>query len=162
MPPSPPEPATPSAELVGATSAPILLGREPVDVEFEIDAPTGPARLRADRSLRKVYLHVTNITSAEAAPNYLVYLNLPSGEPAEQHPELRVGTLAMFGLRESSRRDERHPGNGLSFRFDVTGIVLRLVAEEHWDAKRLRVTFVPGAWESALAVQVGQIRLYFV
>jgi hypothetical protein len=40
--------------------------------------------------------------------------------------------------------------------------VLRLVAEEHWDAKRLRVTFVPGAWESALAVQVGQIRLYFV
>lgn len=159
--PPPPEPTAPFAELTGATSEPIPLGQEPKEVEFEIDAPTGPARMRADGSLRKIYLHVCDITSSAPAPSFAVYLNVPRGRPPAEHPERLAGTLPMFGLLESSQRDERHPGNGLTYRLDVTGVVQRLIAEDDWDPRRLRVTFVARPWEGSLGLQIGQLRLYF-
>lgn len=166
-PPNPNDPKTsgpqlqPIPEMVGATSAPLYLVETTTHVSLAIHVPTGPALLRADLMPRRVFLNIENITSKVEAPSYEVYLNLPPGAEPEKHPDLRVGSLAMFGLLESSRSSEQHPGNGLTYTLEVTNLFLRLAATQGWDAKNLRVSFVPEPWPGAANVQVGRVSLYF-
>jgi hypothetical protein len=68
----------------------------------------------------------------------------------------------MFGLEETTRPDNQHPGNGLNYRLDATAVFLRLSVTKDWDSKNLRVTFVPTGlvdWEPN--VRVGRISVYF-
>jgi len=160
--PTPPIPGVPRLpEMVGATSAPIELGKATAHIGFAIGAPSGPTRLLGDALLRRVFLNIENITSDAMAPSYNVYLNVPQGDDPQKHPDLRVGNLALFGLVESSRSDEEHPGNGLSFKMEVTAVYLRLVATSDWDTKNVRVSFVPRPWDDEVNVRVGRISLYF-
>ena len=157
--PNPKVPPVP--EMVGATSAPFYLGKFPTYISLPVHAPTGPALLHADPKLRRVYLSIENITSNERAPSYVVYLNLPPGDEPGKRPDLRAGVLAMFGLEESSRADGEHPGNGLTYSLDVTELFARLAAARDWDARSLRVHFVPRPWDGAVKVQIGRVSLYF-
>jgi hypothetical protein len=150
----------PIPEMVGATSDPFYLTEAKSQISIPMHLPTGPARLR-DKAQRRVFLDIENITSDARAPSYGVYLNLPPDEEPEKHPELYAGGLAMFGLVESSRPDEQHPENGLSYKLDVTEVFHRLSAGRDWDSKNLRVTFVPGRWDGPIKVQVGRVSVYF-
>ena len=106
-------------------------------------------------------LKVENVTSGKRAPNYGVYLNLPQSETAENRPDLRIGTLAMFGVVEASGADDRHPDTGLGFTFEASDVCARLVAARDWHAQTLRVTFVPSPWDGPINVRVGRVSLYF-
>ena len=154
------EKSPPIPEMVGATSERFYLTEATSQISIPMHLPTGPARLR-DKALRRVYLNVENLTSDARAPSYSVYLNLPPDEKPEEHPELYAGGLAMFGLVESSRPDDQHPANGLSYKLDVTEVFRRLSARRDWDSKNLDVTFVPGRWEGPIKVQVGRVSIYF-
>ena len=148
-------------DIVGATSAPFYLGKEATNISFAIHPPTGPALLRADLTPRRVFLNLENVTSDKMAPSYNVYLNMPPGNVPEKHPDLHVGGFPMFGLVESSRSGPNHTGDGLSFKREVTEVYTRLTASRDWDAKNLRVTFVPKRWDDEVKVQVGRVSLYF-
>ncbi|MFN2445796.1 MAG: hypothetical protein ABR606_09485 [Vicinamibacterales bacterium] len=98
------------------------------------------------------------------------YLNVPAGERADQHPELYVGLLPMFGVAEATRTDRDHAGSGLHYALDVSAVVQRLEARSDWNPTELRVTFVPegptdvsGARAAAAPdpIQVGRVSLYF-
>ena len=62
------------------------------------------------------------------------YLEPTSGEP------VLVGTLPLFGMRESQQGNSDHD---LSYLFDITDLVQRLDAEGRWNAKRFRATLAP-------------------
>lgn len=154
------EKVRPIPEMVGATSAPFYLGEAPTHITIEMQLPTGPALLRPDTTPRRLFLNIENITSEIDAPSYDLYLNLPPGAELQKHQDLHIGHLAMFGIIESSRSDENHPGNGLSYNLEVTGLLHRLAARRDWDGKELRVSFVPEPWPVAARVQVGRVSVY--
>ena len=167
-PPNPHDPQKPEsgapriAEMVAATSEHFYIGPKPKEISLTIHEPTGPALLHEGSAQREVHLNIENMTCSEAAPPFRVYLNVPPGDEPEQHPELRVGNLGNFGMVEKSDPKGRHAGQGASFTLDVTDAVNHLVAAKNWDARKLRVTFSPGAWEGHVPqVKVGRVSLYF-
>lgn len=157
-------------EMVGATEEPVVLTGRPAVAQLSVTAPTGPA-LEAAMSPgapAKVYLNLENITGSGDPVSYAVYLNVPAGEAAEQHPELFAGILPMFGVAEASEADANHPGSGLHYALEVGDIVRRLEARHAWDPDKVQITFVPrkvsaaaGAFEATAApIRVGRVSLY--
>lgn len=150
----------PIPELIGATGSPVLLQTTPTTVSFAVHAPTGPALLRADGQPKRVMLALENVSATKAAPNFGVYLNLPPGDAPDQRPDLYAMTLSTFGLNEFSEPSKHHPGDGLTFRKEITPLYLRLIAARDWDSRALRVTIVPLHWEGPpIDAQIGRISL---
>jgi tyrosinase len=161
-----PVPQDISPEMVGASENRVPLAATTTEVEVAIEAPSGPAlRERAEGAQpRKVYLQVENVRGKElAAPNYSVYVDLPPGADPTEYEDRRVGQVSMFGVMEASESDEEHSGSGLTFSFDITGVVQRLQETGEWDPARLRVTFAPvraGA-EQGGDVSAGRVSLFY-
>ena len=162
-----------SPEMVGA-SAKVPLAAEPTEVEFAIEAPSGPALRERGEGVqpRRVYLKVENVRGTEpAAASYLVYVNLPPEADPTTDPttdltpyeDRRVGQITMFGVPEASEADEEHSGSGLAFTYDMTRIFQRLRDSGEWDAERLRVVFTPELVDATQAgdVSVGQVSLFY-
>jgi tyrosinase len=153
-------------EMVGASENRVPLAAEPTEVEVAVEAPSGPALMdRAEGAQpRKVYLNVENVKGKElAASNYAVHVNLPPGADPTGYQDRHVGQVSMFGVREASESDEEHGGSGLTFSFDITGVVQRLQETGEWDPERLRVTFTPvraGAVEGG-DVSAGRVSLFY-
>lgn len=146
-------------ETVGASPAPFELGLTTAGIEFPVRAPTGPARLLSAIPPR-LFLRIENIISPVGGPAYNVYVNLPPGADPKKHPELCVGVTSTFGLREASRSDRGHPGDGLGAQMEVTSVLYRLKAEGKWDGKTLRVTFEPVDWNDfPSTVRIGRVSL---
>jgi tyrosinase len=132
--------------------------------EVAVEAPAGPAFFgRAGDQPRKVYLKVENVMGTElTAPNYLVHVDVPPGEDATEYEDRLAGQIPLFGVRESSRPDEEHGGSGLTFSFDITGVVRRLRDADEWNPERLRVTFTPdGDRQDEGDVRVGRVSLFY-
>ncbi|HKW57129.1 MAG TPA: tyrosinase family protein [Candidatus Acidoferrum sp.] len=159
-------------EMVGAsdTRQAIRLGSQPVSIQVNLQAPSGPAAkaLQAGTTSR-VHLNLENITAKRRpVESYLVFVNLPEGAKPEEHPELKAGLLPLFGVVEASRPTKEHAGDGLSHSFDITRIAAALQAAKSWNPAQLRVTFVPHRPESdpepilnAQPVAVGRVSLYY-
>ena len=136
-------------QVLGATEDVALDSAEPVVVAMEPPPRTRGAAQDAaqDAPASRAYLRVEGVTGTNAAPLYGVYVNVPAGEDPRQHPELRAGSFATFGLRETSRSDAQHDAEGLTAVFDVTAVRDRLAAEDRWDDGRVDIRFtaeVPG------------------
>ena len=151
-------------EMVGASEDSVPLAATPSDVEIPVEAPSGPAlrESAAGAQPRKVYLKVENVRGKEpGALGYLVYVNLPPGADPTTHEDRRVGQITMFGVREASESDEEHSGGGLTFSFDITGVVQRLEEAGEWDPQRLRVTFTPVGAARGGDVSAGRVSLFY-
>ena len=107
--------------------------------------PAGPGLEGVGTAPEEIYLNIENITSPGAGPvtGYDVYLNVPPGEDAEAHPDLRIGRMPLFGLAEASRADTAHAGNGLKYAYRIGNLVRRLQSENRWNAGDVRISFVP-------------------
>lgn len=158
---NPPKSSPPVPEMVGATSAPFYIGPGVTQISFPIHLPTGPALLR-DLKERIVTLQIENVTSDKAAPGFKVYLDVPSGDDPEKHPELFAESLTTFGLVQSSDPLGEHGGTGKTIKLDVTSVFRLLTAKKDWDSQNLRVTFAPGYWDAPVPrVKIGRVSLYF-
>lgn len=113
---------------VGAADEPVRLQVDAATVEFATDAP----QTRGDERFLVSVEHI----SADDLPNaeWGVYLQPTSGAP------VLVGTLPLFGLRESLNADAEHE---LSYLFDITDLVNRLDAEGRWQPELFRATLAP-------------------
>jgi tyrosinase len=145
----------PVREMVGSTAAPFFVGPNGATVSLEIHPAKGPARDNAASGKSRVYLRFENITCQRTAPSLRVFLNLPPGDLPTDHPELRAGSIGLFGIDESSRPDGPHGGQGMTLDIDITNLFRQLMANTHWDAKHLNVTFIPAKWDAP----VPQIRI---
>jgi hypothetical protein len=149
---------------VGATAQPLTLSDATTHADFSASAPSGPqavarpgARLA---SANRIYLNVENLTSSSRVSAYDVYLNVPVGADPNDHEDLFVGRLPMFGLVEASRAKGTHSGSGLQYVLEVTDVVKRLASLPGWDPTQLRVSFVPARKVAGAAVAVGRVSLY--
>jgi hypothetical protein len=163
---TPPKPKVPRIpEMAGATSSPVDLTGSAVSVTLPIQEPTGPASLMAeglaDWAPRRVFLNIDKIIGEMGSPPFYVYLNLPSNDKPESHPELFAGDLPMFGLLEASISDETHSPNGLYAQLDVSNLYAGLALMDSWDPRSLRVTFVPKYPGHLPPVRIGRVSLYF-
>jgi tyrosinase len=107
----------------------------------------------------RVYLKLENVRGLTNG-FVTVYINLPPNEPPAAHPELRAGSVGLFGpsQRQSSRRE--HGGQGLNFVLEITKVVDRLFVNQSL-GQSLQVTVVPHHPVSESAhITIGQISLY--
>jgi len=154
-------------EMVGASEDRLPLAATPTEVEVAVEAPAGPALMAESAEgarPRKVYLKVENVRGEKlAAPGYLVHVNLPPRADPTEYEDRRAGQVTMFGVREASEGDEEHSGSGLTFSFDITGVVQRLQETGEWDPDRLRVTFTPVGAGAAQGgdVSAGRVSLFY-
>jgi tyrosinase len=153
-------------EMVGASEEGVPLAATSTEVEVAIEAPSGPALAAAAESAqpRKVYLKVENVRGEElAASSYLVHVDLPQGADPAEYEDRRAGKVSMFGVLEASQSDEEHSGSGLTFSFDITGVVERLQEAGEWDPEHLRVTFTPvhASEEQPGNVSAGRVSLFY-
>ncbi|MFN7144384.1 MAG: tyrosinase family protein [Myxococcota bacterium] len=140
--------------LLGATDTAFALPTALHEITIATDpsvraAPAGP---RAER----VLLHLENLTAKDSPGAYDVYVNVPPGKSAADHPERRAGRIALFGARQENRRTRSHARDGFSFVLDISPVYRALRAAGAWDAARLRVTFEP-VYEWSDAVTVGRV-----
>src|SRR5581483_11472997 len=144
-------------EMVGATTAPFYIGPGMTQISIAMHPPSGPALLHEGSKQRQVVLHVENVTGEKRAPPFGVYLDLPPGDEPQQHPDLRAGSLGLFGLVEASNPAGEHGGNGMTFSMDVTAVFTRLMAMKDWDPHNLRVFFIAGSWDAPVPrVRIGR------
>lgn len=91
----------------------------------------------------RVYLALENIRGTRDSSVLSVYVNLPEGANANQHPELLAGSVGLFGLRIASSQTGAHGGSGLSFTLDITNIVDRIYADKAFNTGSIAVTIIP-------------------
>jgi tyrosinase len=134
---SPAEP--PAPQTIGAVRDVPLASAEPTVVQLNVppDLDETHSDFAAHRRPPRYYLRLERMKGAAAAPIYDVYVNLPAGEA--EHPELRVGRIATFGLAEASRRG----GPGLTKVLEITRVRAQLIADRRWDQDHLGVSFRP-------------------
>jgi tyrosinase len=160
-------------ELAGATSTSVVLKGATTHKAFAVAPPPAPtakkaaakrgaaAAAGAEAVLPRAFLNLENITSRDRSHAYDVYLNVPDGDEPEQHPELRVGRLPLFGVVEASRKLGAHAGEGLHHVFEITKLYYFLSGLPGWNPKKLRVSFVPTRdQDTAAKVTVGRVSLY--
>jgi tyrosinase len=153
-------------EMVGATAKPVTLMGTTASASFSVAPPTGPGRAAEDAEPPRIYLNLENVRGPKHPTSYSVYVNLPSDENAEKHPELLAGNMPLFGLAEATRSSAHRSGSGLHYAYEIGDIVRLLQDKGDWDPNNVRVTFVPDyeiagrAGETESSVQVGRISLY--
>jgi tyrosinase len=160
-----PAPRVP-AELLGGTRAVSFSSRAAVDVELTATERVASA-LAGDESVSpRWFLRVEDIAgSAPKAPGYAIYLDLPDGAAPADHPQLRAGIVASFGVPEASDPASEHGGAGLTDTFEITGVIATIAAgAADFDASTVTVHVVPvgaaGELDDGGDVQAGRISIY--
>lgn len=153
-----------TVELVGASQGSVPVTGMGVETSVQLDAEV---RGRVSRRMGmaaaggppdRMYLNLDNVRGTHDAGALSVYVNVPAGAEAADHPELLAGSVGLFGLRRASAPDGQHAGTGLNFVLDVTGIADALHIGSGAD---LRVTIVPDREvPDGAAITVGRVSLY--
>ena len=63
-------------------------------------APTAP-RPAPDR----IFLNLENVRGLNDATAFNIYINVPEGDDPANHPELKAGSFALFGVRKATMTD---------------------------------------------------------
>ncbi|MFJ2364113.1 tyrosinase family protein [Pseudomonas sp. NPDC087697] len=142
-----------TAELIGANDQAIDLNSTTVETPVLLDRAAsakvfGNLKTRAfsatatPADLDRVFLNLENIRGDNDAATYDVYISLPvEGQPSA-HPDVRAGSISLFGVSNASRTDNQHGGKGLSHVLEITDIFDKLSASGAPDLTKLTVRFV--------------------
>lgn len=156
-------------QMVGATSTSLKLDDSPTHATVPIQSKPAIHELASGAALgatdsptaRRVLVNIENVRSNAQAPAYDVYINAPDSVDPTKHQHLHAGQLSMFGLVESSRASAKHPGSGLNYVLDITGVLGALAQDPHFDPSQLKVSFVPVRKYGGTNVDIGRVSIYF-
>jgi tyrosinase len=151
-------------ELLGSTEDVPFAERVEVGIQLA-RSPEAVLAAAAITEPTRWFLRVEDIVGEHpAVSRYDVYFNLPAGHRAADHPELRAGSIATFGIPEASQPEAEHGGLGLTDVFDVTDVLATLRDDFDWDGSAINVTVVPagvgGEAERGGDVRAGRISVY--
>ncbi|HLZ00847.1 MAG TPA: tyrosinase family protein [Bradyrhizobium sp.] len=91
----------------------------------------------------RIFLNLENVRGANDATVFSVYINVPEGDDPAMHPELKAGSVGLFGLSKASAMDGPHAGNGLNFTIEITHVVDTLHLRGALNVDQLHVRLVP-------------------
>jgi tyrosinase len=154
-------------ELVGATGGPLQIAGNEARASVELD---GGVLHKVSASLTaavtgttpdRVFLNLENVRGLAGSTAFDVYVGLPSGANAVDHPELLAGTIGLFGVRKATLGDSAHAGQGLTFVLEITKIVDDLHLSKSLDIGTLGVLILPvNPVSDAARVSIGRISIY--
>jgi tyrosinase len=166
-------PAGKNVELLGASPQPLRIGAGITGTSVRLDsAPRNrlSASLAAARTAMpgvapaepdRVFLNLENIQGSNDATALEVYIGLPNGANPAQHPELKAGSVGLFGLSSASDPNEAHGGQGLRLVLDITKVIDELHLNNSLNGPELPVTVVPiGPSTQESPVTVGRVSIY--
>ncbi|MGY2171573.1 tyrosinase family protein [Pseudomonas gingeri] len=141
-------------ELIGANSSVLNLSGGSVDTSVHLDKPGSQKVLNSLRSIKnfslavptlpdRVFLNLEHIRGNKDSALFEVYVNLAPEAVPDEHPELHVGTISLFGVEQASQADGHNAGNGVSQVLDITEVVDALHLGGIQDLSKLNVRFVP-------------------
>src|SRR4030095_9884653 len=144
------------AELVGATES-----------NLEISSAGARAKVKLDQGVQEKVSESLETASVSAKPDK-VYLRLGNVRGNIDAYKLKVtvnqqaaGTVALFGLRRASQKDDQHGGEGLNFVLDITNIIDNLFLNNRLDADSLDVRIEPNhAVPEGAELTVGRVGVY--
>jgi tyrosinase len=131
-----------TTELVGASRAVQVQGAE-TRASIQLDAGVRrkmAATLTAAAIATppdRVFLNLENIRGKADSTAFHVYVGRPNG------PSVKVGNIALFGVRKASAPGGEHGGAGLTFVLEITKIVDQLHLSGGLDVDSLEVRLVP-------------------
>jgi tyrosinase len=91
----------------------------------------------------RVFLNLENVRGVDDATILNVYINVPEGDDPAKHPELKAGSIGMFGVSKASAMDGPHAGNGQTYVVEITHVVDALHLAGKLNVNQLHVTLVP-------------------
>ena len=159
------------SELIGASAQSMSLVGSEARTSLKLAGP-GPglvaSALGANAGLappqkQRFFLNLENVRGSNDSSVISVYLNVPDGENATEHPELRAGSVGLFGVRKASVADDEHAGDGLTYVIEVTHVIeaMRVEGVVPPDLNDLDVRLVPRkAVAESANITVGRISLY--
>lgn len=144
------------SELVGSHDGALVIRSSGVRAQVRFDPIV---RLKLSNSLKtasldalpdRAYLQLENVRGTRDAQKLQVFVN-----------EHLAGTVALFGLRRASKKDQIHGGTGLSFELDITGLIDSLYVENALAADSLDVKILPSnAVDTDEPIRVGRVSVY--
>ncbi|PWB35438.1 tyrosinase [Pseudomonas sp. SDI] len=165
----------PVTELIGANTGELRVIGNHVETPLRVDK-AGAAKVigqlqsynllsagenAAPAAPERVFVKLENIRGDVAGATLDVYINLPAGATAAQHPELRAGSVALFGLKQASEVDSAHGGAGVGAALEITDIVNQLNLNDPQDLDQLKVSIVPTQTLTAEdGIKIGRITLH--
>jgi tyrosinase len=155
-----------AVELIGSNAGAVVIGSAGAETRVALDSAATHAAVASmgatvpGTPVSRLYLKLDAIRGAAPTAILDVYINLPAGETAASRPDLRAGSLYLFGLERASRVDGGHAGNGLGFALDITDLASKLGGEDGFDTAALDVALVPVEGSSdAAPVTIGKVSL---
>ncbi|HEX8534329.1 MAG TPA: tyrosinase family protein [Allosphingosinicella sp.] len=156
-----------NVELLGANDRPLSVAGAGTQASVRVAAP---ARAKLTETFSnmprgsvpdRVFLNLENVRGLSDAAAFSVYINLPEGERAEDHPELLAGSVALFGVSKATESDGEQAGDGITYSFEITRIIDQLHLREGLDSDSLDVRIIPikPVPESA-EISIGRIGIY--
>jgi tyrosinase len=91
----------------------------------------------------RIFLNLENVRGLNDATVFNVYINLPEGDDPAKHPELRAGSISLFGVSKASAMDGPHAGDGLTFVVEITHVIDTLHLAGKLNVDQLHVSLVP-------------------
>lgn len=143
----------PHPELIGANRNAIAVTGASISTQVRLDnrmigkvARSFAAFSTAESQIAepdRVFLNLENIRSNKDGAVIEVYVNVP-GVDRTQHPDVHVGTIALFGARQASLADQPHGGQGVTEVLDITHVVDTLYLAGNLNTlSNLEVRFLP-------------------
>jgi tyrosinase len=126
-------------------------------VTTSLESAAAAARPAPDR----IFLNLENVRGANDATSFNVYINVPEGDDPTKHPELKAGTIALFGVRKATMADAQHAGDGLTFVLEITHVIDTLHLAGALNVSQLHVRLVPvNPVPDAARISIGRISVF--
>lgn len=108
----------------------------------------------------RLSLHFENMTGDGMLPVIDIYLNLERwNEPAEKN---YLGSMALYGLSESSVKSSENDGAGQERIFDVGQAFNKIHNQSNWSDDQFELTLIPGRpIPQDASLTIGRVALYF-
>ena len=155
-----------TVELLGANSQSLSLTGSGARTSVALDAAVqrkvtnslvGVAQSAPDR----IFLNLENVRGLNDATVFSVYINVPEGDDPAKHPELKAGSIALFGVRKATIADAQHAGDGLTFVLEITHVIDTLHLAGALNVSQLHVRLVPlNPVPEAAQVSIGRISIF--
>jgi len=130
-------------------------------VQRKVTTSLQSAAAAAQPAPDRIFLNLENVRGANDATAFNVYINVPEGDDPAKHPELKAGTIALFGVRKASVADSQHAGDGLTFVLEITHVIDTLHLAGALNVSQLHVQLVPvNPVPEAAQISIGRISVF--
>ena len=128
--------------------------------DYDIDTlltQSGSNELRLDSNLS---LHFENLMGNDSLPVIDIYLNLENENVPND--DNYAGSMALYGLSESSAESHEHDASGQNRVFDVAKVFKTVCEQSNWSKKQFSVTLIPNrSFSNKTDLTIGRVALYF-